>query len=268
MTSDIDWTKGDGNALKQLRQRKRAKNSTQADIRKHSDFTNEKQDHARVTIPVSSIDKINASQGGGEATTAVMRFIATRTLAERDDSLLLGKRPVGSLSRIQSRSQWAGKRAHANFSADDHDYLWKESLRLIAMSKSNETRKGYEVAVGHFRKFMRRNGFESNLLHVDCHNDTERAFAVRFFASFTTWLCSVCTNQQRVVGLAKAETISEYVAQVIIFHRVESRQRINLDFVKPTIKDIIAGRKNELTDSIGVKLKAKKVVRPAALYYG
>ena len=58
------------------------------------------------------------------------------------------------------------------------------------------------------------------------------------------------------------------MAQVIIFHRVESRQRINLDFVKPTIKDIIAGRKNELTDSIGVKLKAKKVVRPAALYYG
>ena len=173
--------------------------------------------------------------------------------------LFLGPRPKGTLEKIKNDTKWATDRSTSIFSAQDSDYLAAEGVKLMSMARLDGTRKGYSVAVGWFRKFMRRWGFETDLLYVDTTNPKEREFGAQFLVKFGVWLGMVCANQERVVGLAKAETIEEYLSQVITFHYLETCQRVDFHYTKPLIKALIAGRKNLLTDSLGIQPKKKKV---------
>ena len=190
---------------------------------------------------------------------ALIRRMVARGHEQGTRGLFLGPRPKVTLEKIKNDTKWATDRSTSIFSAQDSDYLAAEGVKLMSMARQDGTRKGYSVAIGWFRKFMRRWGFETDLLYVDTTNPKEREFGAQFLVKFGVWLGMVCANQEKVVGLAKAETIEEYLSQVITFHYLETCQRVDLHYTKPHIKALIAGRKNLLTDSLGIQPKKKKV---------
>ena len=119
---------------------------------------------------------------------------------------------------------------------------------------ADSTWSNYGTAAGHWSRFAKAKGLESEIIWLDESNPADRAEIKLLFQEFLAWLAMEIKALEGP-GLAEVGTISGYASSIVKLHRMLG---VQLSFAADTIKEFSKGRAKHLVDIRGPKMKRKK----------
>ena len=136
---------------------------------------------------------------------------------------------------------------------------WEQAIsrygdQAVADAFAENTWGNRGTAAGHWARFIKARGMQSEILWVDRPSSRERYEIKMLFQEFMGWLCCAIVAQEGE-AMAPGATINAYARNVVALHRALD---IDLSFVSETIRCFTRGREKHLVDLRGTRMKKKK----------